>query len=86
MMIAEAAPVNAQVRLRTVVELQHQGTADTAERVSSEPLVEAGGNALLCGDVLQEIISVLVDVLNNWLFCLHLESHVCLCCRKRGGE
>ena len=59
--------VNAQVRLGTVVEHQHQGTADTAERVSNEPLVEAGGNALLCGDVLQAIISALADVLNNWL-------------------
>ena len=44
--------MNAQERIGTVAELQHQGTADTAERVSSEPLAEAGGNALLCGDVL----------------------------------
>ena len=65
--------VNAQVRLCTVVEHQHQGTADTAERVSNEPLVEAGGNALLRGDVLLAI-SALVDMLNNWLFCLHLET------------
>ena len=55
--------MNAQERIVTVVELQHQGTTDTAERVSSEPLVEASSNALLCGDVLQAIISVLVDVL-----------------------
>ena len=60
--------VNGQVGLGTIVEHQHQGTANTAERVSNEPLVEAGGNAPLCGDVLEEISSALVDVLNNWLF------------------
>ena len=65
---------NVQVRLGSVVEHQHQGTADTAERVSNEPLVEAGGNALLRGDLLQAISSALVDVLLNWLFCLHLET------------
>ena len=65
---------NAQARLGSVVEHQHQGTADTAERVSNEPLVEAGGNALLRGDLLQAISSALVDVLLNWLFCLHLET------------
>ena len=51
---------NAQVRLGSVVEHQHQGTADTAERVSNEPLVEVGGNALLRGDLLQAISSALV--------------------------
>ena len=38
--------VNAQVRLGTAVEHQHEGIANTAERVNNEPLVEAGGNAL----------------------------------------
>ena len=70
---------NAQVRLGTVVEHQHQGTADTAERVSNEPLVEAGGNALLCGSVLQAISSALVDVLNNWLFLPAPEEAMAVC-------
>ena len=65
---------DAQVRLFSVVEHQHQGTADTAERISNEPLVEAGGNALLRGELLQAISGALVDVLHNWLFCLHLET------------
>ena len=58
---------NAQVRLGSVVEDQHQGTADTAERVGNEPLVGAGGNALLRGDLFQAISGALVDVLLNWL-------------------
>ena len=56
---------DAQVRLGSVVEHQHQGKADTAERISNEPLVEAGGNTLLRGELLQAISSALVDVLHN---------------------
>merc|ERR1719434_666581 len=99
--LAATRAAYAQVRLGSVVEYQHQGSADTAERVGNEPLVEAGGNALLRGDLLQAISSALVDVLLNWLLCLHLETPAdsvkgiadtsahddgCLCRRKRGGE
>ena len=50
------------------------GSADTAERVGDETLVDASGDALLCGDLLQAINGALVDVLLNWLPCLHLEA------------
>ena len=77
---------DAQVRLGSVVEHQHQGTADTAERISNESFVEAGDNALLRCELLQAISNALVDVLHNWLFCLHLETPCLSVLRKRGGE
>merc|ERR1719323_1824901 len=99
--LAATRAADAQVRLGSVVEHQHQGSADTAERVGNEPLVQASSNALLRGDLLQAISGALVDVLLNWLLCLHLETPAdsvegiadasahddgCLCRRKRGGE
>merc|ERR1719351_15589 len=99
--LAATRAADAQVRLGSVVEHQHQGSADTPERVGNEPLVQASSNALLRGDLLQAISGALVDVLLNWLHCLHLETPADgiegiadtsahndggLCRRKRGGE
>ena len=48
-------------------------SADTAERVGDEALVDASGNAHLSDDLLPAVNGALVDMLLNWLLCLHLD-------------
>merc|ERR1711988_2036974 len=70
---AAAAAREAEVRLRAVVDDEHQGATNAAEDVRHEALVEST-NALVRHDLLEAIARALVELLLRRLLALHLKA------------
>merc|ERR1719323_3054259 len=71
---ATAGASDAQVGLGPVVEDEHQRAANAAHNVCEESLVEAGGQTLFGGDLLEAVHGALVEVLLHGLLGLHLQA------------
>merc|ERR1712060_240578 len=67
-------PSDIQGILGPVIKHQHKSSADAAEDIRQETLVQACSEALLSCDLLEAISSALVEMLLHWLFGLHLET------------
>merc|ERR550525_1784036 len=65
---------DSEVSLGPVVEDQDESTSDTAQDVCHETLVQARGEALLCGDLLETVPGAFVEMLLRRLLGLHLQA------------
>merc|ERR1711865_617700 len=63
-----------KVHLATVVQDEHEGTANTTNNVCNETFVQALRQALFRCDLRETMLGALVDVLFYWLFRLHLQT------------